>query len=211
MKSMLQEFEMSVKNILQDIFPETPPWILEKPEVILKLNEFPKTKTHPSTYTEKFNHILLDYPEHLHVFTDGFRDHSRTMCAAVLNETIHKKALPMESSIFTAEICAIDLALNIISKSKGKKFLIFSDSLSVLTSLCYKKFENPLIIKLLSRLDLMSNHKEIVMCWIPSHIGVRGNERAESAAKATLDLKPDNIRILCTDLKPKINKLLFAK
>ena len=41
MKSMLQESEIPVKNIHQDIFPETPPWILEKPEVILKLNGFP--------------------------------------------------------------------------------------------------------------------------------------------------------------------------
>ena len=135
MKSMLQESEMSVKNILQNIFPEMPPWILGKPEVILKLNELLKTKTHHSTYTEKFHHVLLDYPEHLHVFTDGSKDHSRTASAAVLNETNHKKALPMESSIFTAEVCAIDLALNIISKNKEKKFLIFSDSLSVLTSL----------------------------------------------------------------------------
>ena len=36
----------------------------------------------------------------------------------------------MESSIFTAEARAIDLAFNIISKSKHK-FIIFSDSLSV--------------------------------------------------------------------------------
>ena len=73
------------------------------------------------------------------------------------------------------------------------------------------KQENPLITKLLSRLDLMSRHKEIVMCWIPSHIGVRGNERADSAAKAALDLKLDNICKPCNDLKPKINKLFFAK
>ena len=64
----------------------------------------------------------------------------------------------MESSIFTAEARAIDQALNIISKSKRKKFL-FSDSLSVLLSLRNKKFQNPLIIKLLSRLDSMSNRK----------------------------------------------------
>ena len=63
----------------------------------------------------------------------------------------------MESSIFTAEARAIHLAFNIISKSKHKKFIIFSDSLSVLLSLSNKKFENPLIIELLSRLDLMSN------------------------------------------------------
>ena len=36
----------------------------------------------------------------------------------------------MDSSIFTAEACAIDLALDIISKEKHKKFIIFSDSLS---------------------------------------------------------------------------------
>ena len=61
-------------------------------------------------------------------------------CAAVLNKTVLKKALPMESSIFTAEARAIDLALNIISKSKNKKFIIFSDSLSVLLSLRNKNF-----------------------------------------------------------------------
>ena len=58
MKSMLQQSKISVKNIHQDIFPKTPPWILEKPEVILKLNELPKTKTHPCTYIEKFHHIV---------------------------------------------------------------------------------------------------------------------------------------------------------
>ena len=160
MKSMLQESEISVKNIHQDIFPKTPPWILEKPEVILKLNELPKTKPHPCTYIEKFNHIVSDFPEYLHVFIKGSKDHSRTACAAVLDKIIRKKALPMESSIFTAEVCAIDLVLNIIFWDEHNKFIIFSDSLSVLKSLEKKKLENPLIVKLLSRRDWMSSHKK---------------------------------------------------
>ena len=45
----------------------------------------------------------------------------------------------MESSIFTAEACAIELTLDIISKEKHKKIIIFSDSLSVLLSLNNKK------------------------------------------------------------------------
>ena len=45
----------------------------------------------------------------------------------------------MESSIFTAEACAVDLALDIISKEKRRKFIIFLDSLSVLFSLNNKK------------------------------------------------------------------------
>ena len=71
----------------------------------------------------------------------------------------------MESSIFTAEARAIDLALNIISKSKHKKIIIFSNSLSILLSLSNKKFQNLLIIKLLSRLDSMSNRNEIITGW----------------------------------------------
>ena len=63
----------------------------------------------------------------------------------------------------------------------------------------------------MSRLDSMSNGKEIIICWTPSHIGVRGNERADSVAKSALDLAPDKSRIPYTDLKSTINKFLQTK
>ena len=112
---------------------------LKKTEVIFELNELPKIKPHPITYQEKFHHILQHRPDLLHVFTDGSKDNDKTARAAVLNKTIIEKALPTETSIFTAEARAIDLALDIFSKSKYKKFIIFSDSLSVLLSLSNKK------------------------------------------------------------------------
>ena len=117
----------------------------------------------------------------------------------------------MESSIFTAEVCAIDLGLNILSRDKHNKFIIFYDSLSVLTSLENKKLENSLIVKLLSRLDSMSSHEKIILYWIPSSIRVRGNERADSAAKLALDLSPKVISIPYTKLKPTISKFLHKK
>ena len=188
MELILQESTISVTNVHKSILPQIPPWIFQ-------LNKLPKTKTHPSTYLEKFHTILFHHLDHQYIFTDGSKDSNKTACAAILKKTIHKKVLPMKNSIFTAEVCAIDLGLNIISKNKHNKFIIFSDSLSVLTSLRNKKLENPLIVKLLTRLDSMSSHEEIIMCSIPSDIWVSGNERADLTAKSALVLSLDNIII----------------
>ena len=68
---------------------------------------------------------------------DGSKDNDKTACVAVLNKTIIKKGLPTESSLFTPEARAIDLALDIISNSEHQKFIIFSETLLVLLSLSY--------------------------------------------------------------------------
>ena len=117
----------------------------------------------------------------------------------------------MKNSIFITEVCGVDLALNKTFENKHNKFIIFSDSLSVLKSLRNKKLENPLIVKLVSILNTMSSQKEIIRYWIPSHIGVSGNERADSAAKSALDLRPGNISIPYTNLKPQINIFFLTK
>ena len=95
-----------------------------------------------------------------------------------------KQSLPKEASIFTAEICAINLALKIISNNKAKKFIIYSDSISVLHSIKNQKLDNPLIVNLLNKLHALRQSKKIIFCWIPGHMGIQGNDKADSLAKA---------------------------
>ena len=53
--------------------------------------------------------------------------------------------------------------------------------------------------------------KHIILCWIPSHSGIKGNENADIAAKSALLLPPSNFKLPYTDFKPIINKYLFNK
>jgi hypothetical protein len=59
------------------------------------------------------------------------------------------------------------------------------------------------ILDILERLEaLVSNQKNVTFFWVPSHFGIKGNENADAAAKAALQIpiSPEE-RIPYTDLK----------
>ena len=84
--------------------------------------------------------------------------------------------IPDDSSIFTAEAKAVDLALDFIRTcAANNKFIIFSDSLSVLKAMNHTGTKHPQIQKLLEKCHELLTNKEIVLCWISSHKGIQGN------------------------------------
>ena len=69
-----QKTNISLNDIHESILPQTPPWIINTPEVIFELNELFKTKTHPITYQRKIHNILQHHLGHLYVFMDSSKD-----------------------------------------------------------------------------------------------------------------------------------------
>ena len=212
LKSVLENSGFSNNNVHQTIIPEIPPWTLYRPRVNLELSNLSKRDTPSLVFIQNFNEIKNDHSYCTPIYTDGSKDNDRVGCGTVIHNSSFKQRLPSNASIFTAEVTAIDLALDAITESDDDYFIIFSDSLSVLLSLHNMKLDNPLILKLLEKLHHLScAQKTIYLCWIPSHIGIRGNEAADLAAKESLNLDITASQVPYTDLKCHINHFISNK
>ena len=49
---------------------------------------------------------------------------------------------------------------------------------------------------------LANSGKTIILCWIPSHVNICGNERADTAAKSALSLPITNKKLPARELIP---------
>ena len=55
----------------------------------------------------------------------------------------------------------------------------------------------------------MSNDNQILLCWIPSHVGISGNCQTDKVAGSVLRIAPEkNFKIPYIDLKMNINKYI---
>ena len=75
-------------------------------------------------------------------------------CAAIFQTQEMLKYLLNESSVYRAEVTAIELAMNIIVNHKFSKF-IHSDSKWALQTLLNKNTSTPLIIRLLDKMNTL--------------------------------------------------------
>ena len=70
------------------------------------------------------------------------------------------------------------------------------------------KVEHPLIGMTIRKYVFLSiAKKDIVFCWVPSHTGIKGNEKADSAAK---DLPRAKVAVPYTDFKHYISQYIFS-
>ena len=114
---------------------------------------------------QNFQELQSRLSDYLHIYTDGSNVEDKVSWAYILGSHHEKIRLPDGSSIFTAESQAIDMALDyVMNNSLENKFVIFSDSLSVLKSLNHTSSKNPKIQNVIEKHHELSQTKEILFC-----------------------------------------------
>ena len=199
-------------------FPSSPPWINKEIEIDLSLKEHINKKTDNPEYMKSMaTELITNYTSTTHIYTDGSKMENIVSAAFTIPSLNIDKVFRLcnDSSIYAAELTAIKEAIIwIIQNNTNEKFAIFSDSLSVLSSLkegtCNSR---PILFnELITIINTLAPNK-IKLIWIPSHVDLTGNERADKLAKEGLGLEAINTTnyLETKEITPLINTYIINK
>jgi ribonuclease HI/exonuclease III len=190
------------------------PWEFPEPDICLNMAEMTKSDTSPEQYRQQFHahkHIA-----DMDIFTDGSKSSEGVGAGIVIMEgsrpqRIGRRLDPM-ASVFTAEIVAIKSALNLLVPYTDISTVIYSDSKSVLEAI-QGSSRRGLVVEIREMLvDLATQNVRVKLCWIPSHVGIDGNELVDKVAKsATQKLTMSRQPIPVTDVIAYLRSRIYHK
>ncbi|KAL4113976.1 hypothetical protein QTP88_017519 [Uroleucon formosanum] len=156
------------------------PWTWA-PNINTELLKFNKNSTENSIIVSHFHELIdLHYHDDVLIYTDASKSSNGTGFAIVVGTEVIKFRLPSFISIYTAESYAIYKAVQYAASSHINSFLIISDSFSALISLQEQFPQNKLIQ--LTKECIISSKNKINFMWVPSHVDIHGNEKADTMA-----------------------------
>lgn len=170
-----------------------PSWNLPPFDVDIQLKE-KINKQHDNQLLIKqyaLQHMTI-YDHCTSIFTDGSRNNNETVGMGIYIPRLNKQIsfrLKDNTSIYTAELTAIKLAIQWITQNKANSrdnYVIYTDSLSsvlTLSNISTTPADTLTRELIYLRKKLIDLNIHVSICWIPSHIGILGNSMADNLAK----------------------------
>ena len=154
-----------------------------------------------------FDLVGNKYPTHTLVFTDGSLTANSVGCGVWSSQFSLMARLPLHSSIFTAELYGIYSAMKFFSTKTGK-FLILTDSLSAIQALQNLSFSSHFLVSWITMSFLPNMPSKFTLEWIPSHVGILGNEKADNLANKSRSLsRLTKLPMSREEMKNHINRI----
>ncbi|GFY21428.1 RNA-directed DNA polymerase from mobile element jockey [Trichonephila clavipes] len=155
------------------------PWNTPRFHYINPFATYSKSTVAPVVFQRVFAYHLSQYSRYSTIYADGTKRADYVGCGVVIEDIIHGYRLDTSCSVFTAEADAIYRALQLIDSNMPRKFCIYTDSMSVL--------------------EALENYHDCCHPVLPSHVGIIGNEPADSAANSATTHLP--LAVPLSDMK----------
>ncbi|UYV73310.1 hypothetical protein LAZ67_10002667 [Cordylochernes scorpioides] len=92
---------------------------------------------------------------------------------------------PRHLSVYKSEFSAIDTGLKDININSPSKIIIYFDSRAAIYTLqSYFSSQEPLLKSIAKSVSRLPANSSVTVQWLPAHVGIPGNELADSLAKA---------------------------
>ncbi|MGL5578178.1 MAG: ribonuclease H family protein, partial [Fusobacteriaceae bacterium] len=184
------------------VWGNVPPWIMPVPVVDLQLTE--QKREWIENNVDNIGYLVQEYVKrkyfhYLSIFTDGSKDPGSDHVGVGVYipefDITTCKRINNKLSVFTAEVVAIILGLQWVEEIRPERVVICSDSIAALRSLNANETKRDDLLKEISMILLRIHRSGIMIqfCWVPAHVGVEGNEKADSIAKNALKLKEEEL------------------
>ena len=153
---------------------------------------------------------MKSHNEYFPIYTDGSKSSRGVGFAAICSEFRKSSSLPIITSVYTAELLAIKTALNSILKLHKNKIIVYSDSLSAIDALKSYLPKHPIVLEIQVLLHkLKTKNISVTICWIPAHIGLRGNEDVDKVAKEAINKPCLQKKVPCEDILAMIKPTVY--
>ena len=182
-KILRRTVDIPTGDLLREVESPNPQWNIAGVNRCSDLFEIKKKDLQPVTFRRLFQQHSQIHRYTSRIYTDGSKTNDGVGFAYYHQQsTAH--TIPEHASAYTAELYAIYYCLNFIHGLPPAPVTICTDSRSAILAINSVYPRNPLVMLIKNRIHNLG--REITFCWVPSHVGVTENERADEAARAVI-------------------------